>query len=119
MTSPTLLKTTFSMHHVFYSFTASDGSEGTTAGHVVSPHSIMVHHGFRSEDVRHARKLNIDYTKHHTPHCWLPAKVMYPANSTKCFSWLTRSTAIVFVEGHSNIYAIANGWKFQFQQQFA
>ena len=38
---------------------------------------------------------NIDYAKqHHTPHCWLPAKVMYPANSTKRFSWLTRSTSM-------------------------
>ena len=27
---------------------------------------------------------NNDYAKQHrTPHCWLPAKVMYPANSTK------------------------------------
>ena len=26
--------------------------------------------------------INIDYAKqHHTPHCWLPAKVIYPANS--------------------------------------
>ena len=62
---------------------------------------------------------NIDYAKqHHTPHCrqqsnttswrlmrrannisnthhcWLPAKVMHPANSTKRFSWLTHSTSI-------------------------
>ena len=28
-------------------------------------------------------------------HCWLPAKVMYPANSIRCFSWLTRSTSIL------------------------
>ena len=28
----------------FYSFTASDGSEEFTLGHVVSPCSIMVHH---------------------------------------------------------------------------
>ena len=41
---PTLLKSTFYAHHFyFHSFTASDGSEGTTAGRVVSPHSIMVH----------------------------------------------------------------------------
>ena len=27
---------------------------------------------------------NIDYAKqHHTPHCWFPANVMDPANSTK------------------------------------
>ena len=37
---------------------------------------------------------DIDYAKqHHIPHCWLPAKVMYPANSTKRFSLLTRSTS--------------------------
>ena len=41
---------------------------------------------------------NIDYAKqHHTPHCWLPAKVMYPSNSNKHFSWLTRSTSILFM----------------------
>ena len=34
---------------IFYSFTASDGSKGTTAGHVVSPRSVMVHRGFRRE----------------------------------------------------------------------
>ena len=79
----------------FYSFTASDCSEGIIAGLVVSLWSIMVHHGFRSKEVRYARKQNIDYDKqHHAPHCWLPAKVMYPAISTKCFNWLTRSTPI-------------------------
>ena len=31
-------------------------------------------------------------------HCWLPAKVMYPANSTKRFSWLTLSTSILLVK---------------------
>ena len=42
---------------------------------------------------------NIDYTKqHHTPHCWLPAKVMYPANSTKRFSWLPRSASILLMK---------------------
>ena len=42
---------------------------------------------------------NIDYTKqHHTPHSWLPAKVMSPTNSTKCFSWLTRSTSILLLK---------------------
>ena len=41
---------------------------------------------------------NIDFDKqHHTPHCWLPAKVMHPANSTKRFSWLTRSTSILLM----------------------
>ena len=72
---------------------------------MVSPRSITVHHGFRSQEARRARKQNIDYAKqHHTPHCWLPAKVMYPANSTNRFSWLTRSTAIFIVEECSNIY---------------
>ena len=42
---------------------------------------------------------NINYAKqHHTPHCWLPAKVMYPANSTLRFSWLTRSTSILLMK---------------------
>ena len=41
---------------------------------------------------------NIDYAKHHTPLCWLPAKVMYPTNSTKRFSWLTRSTSILLIK---------------------
>ena len=42
---------------------------------------------------------NIDYAKqHHTPHCWLPAKVMYLANSTKRFSWLTRSVSILLMK---------------------
>ena len=58
----------------------------TTAGCVVSPHSIMMHHGIISKD---ARKQNIDYPEqHHTPHCWLSANMMYPANSTK--SWTTQ-----------------------------
>ena len=42
---------------------------------------------------------NIDYvTQRHTPHCWLPAKMMYPANSTKRFSWLTRSPSILLMK---------------------
>ena len=42
---------------------------------------------------------NIDYAKqHHTPQCWLPGKVMYPANSTKCLSWLTCSTLILLMK---------------------
>ena len=42
---------------------------------------------------------DIDYAKqHHTPHCWLPATVMYPAISTKRFSWLTRSTSIFLMK---------------------
>ena len=40
----------------FYSFTASDGSEESTTGRVVSPCSIMVHRGLRSIEARRARK---------------------------------------------------------------
>ena len=69
----------------------------------------MVHHGFISKEVRCAIKQNIDYAKqHHTPHCLLPAKVMYPANSTKRFSWLTHLTLIVIVEECSNIISNNN-----------
>ena len=32
------------------------------------------------------------------PHCWLPTKVMYPANSTKRFSWLTCSTSTLLMK---------------------
>ena len=105
MIGQTLLNTTFWAHCLFsYSFTASVGSDGTTAGRVESPRHIMVHQGFRRKEVRRARQQNIDYTKqHHTPHCWLPAKVMHPANSTKHFSWLTRSTPISIVEECANM----------------
>ena len=42
---------------------------------------------------------NIDYAKqHHTSHCRLPAKVMYPANSTKFFSCLNRSTSTLLMK---------------------
>ena len=44
----------FYVHRLYYSFSASDGSVGVTTGRVISPHSIMLHHGFRSEEVRHA-----------------------------------------------------------------
>ena len=48
-----------------------------------------------SEVLRRAGKQNIDYAKqHHTPYCWLPAKVMYPAKSTKRFSPSTCSNPI-------------------------
>ena len=91
-------------HRLFYSFIASDGSEGTTADRVVSPRSIMVHHGYRSKEARRAIK-NIDYAKQHlNPYCRLHGKLMYPANSTMLFSWLTRSTPIFIVEERSNIY---------------
>ena len=76
---------------------------------VVSPRSIMVHHGFRSKDLRHARKQSIYYAKqNHTSHCWLPAKVMYPTNSTKLLFWLTRSTPIFIAEQCSNIHIYNN-----------
>ena len=39
-----------------YSFTASDGSEGSTAVSVVSPCSIMILHGFISKEVMRAKK---------------------------------------------------------------
>ena len=45
---PILLKTAFCAHRFFNSFAASDGSEGTTAGSVVSLRSIVVRCGFRS-----------------------------------------------------------------------
>ena len=52
-----------------------------------------------------ARKQNKDYAKqHHTPHCWMPAKVMYPTNLANRFSWLTRSTKIFIVGECSDIY---------------
>ena len=35
--------------------------------------------------------------QHHASHSWLPAKVMYSANSTKCLPWLTRSISIFFL----------------------
>ena len=39
-----------------YSFNVSDGSVEATAGRMVSPCSIMEHHGFRSREARCARK---------------------------------------------------------------
>ena len=61
---PKLSKNTFCEHRlIFYSFTASIGSDETTAGRVVSPCSIMMHHGFRSKDARRARKQNADSAK--------------------------------------------------------
>ena len=52
---PTLLKSTFSAHCFFYSFTASGGYEVTTAGRVLSPRSIVEHHGFRSQACKNAK----------------------------------------------------------------
>ena len=77
--------------------------------HVTSPRSIMVHQDFTSKEVRRVKRLNIDNTKqHHTPHRWLPAKVMYPANSTNRFSWLTCSTRIFFLGGTLSYIYISN-----------
>ena len=62
MISQTLLRTTYCvLCFFFYSFTASNGSEGTTAGCVVSPRSIVVHRSFRSKEARHAIKQNVHY----------------------------------------------------------
>ena len=59
----------------------------------------MMQHGFISKEARHASKQNIDYAKQqHSPQFWLPTKVMYPAMSTKRFSWLTHSATIFIVE---------------------
>ena len=104
--SQTQIKTTFCTLRCFFnSFTASGGSERNTAGRVASPRSIMVRHGFRSKEAWRAKKQNIDYAKQHrSPHCWLPAKLMHPANSTKRFSWLTRLTPFLIVKERSNIY---------------
>ena len=106
--SLTLLNTTLCVHHfLFCSFTASDGSEGTTADCAVLPCSILVDHGFRTKEVRHARKQNIDYAKqHHTSHHWLPTKVMYPTYSTNRFSWLTLSIFVVEECSERDVYIV-------------
>ena len=88
---------TISCAHRFFfdSFISSDGSEVTTVDCVVSPRSIMMHQGFRSKEVRCARKQTIYYYKQdHTLHCRLLANVMYSANSTKRFFCLIRSNPI-------------------------
>ena len=52
-----LENTTFCvLRFLSHCFTASDGSEESTAGRVVSRCSIMVHHGFRSKEARRAEK---------------------------------------------------------------
>ena len=41
-----------------------------------------MHQGLRCTEMRRVRKQNTDYAKqHHTPHCWLAAKVMCPAKT--------------------------------------
>ena len=114
-----LEKTTFYVLCFFsYSFTAFDYSEESTA--VVWYHLVLSLYTMVSEvdrrdvwchlvlswctmvseverrDVQESR--NIDYAKHHSPHCCLPTKVMYPADSSKHFSWLTCSTSILLVK---------------------
>ena len=42
--------------------------------------------------------LHLNFIHFSLTHCWLPTKVMYPANSTKRFSWLTRSTSILLMK---------------------
>ena len=93
---------TSSAHGVMLSCDWTDIVKRTTAGRVVSPRSILVYYGFSSKDVMRVGKQNIVYSKHHTPHCWLPAKVMYSANLTKRHSWLTRSTPNFFCCGAFN-----------------
>ena len=64
-----LERTTFCLLCFFsYSFTASDDSEESTADRVVSPCSIMMHHGMRSEEARRAREqiYRLRQTKSHS-----------------------------------------------------
>ena len=75
-----------------YSFTASDGSEESTAGRVVSPCSIMMHHGFRSKEARRAGKQK--YRSHQTT-SHSPLLIARQGDVSKRFSWLTRLTSIV------------------------
>ena len=93
---PTMLETIFCAHRFFlYIMTVSDGSEGSTAGRVVSPRSIMEHQ--RSKEVTCARKQNIDNATWHSSQL-VAAKLMYPAKSANRFSWLNRPTSIFVVE---------------------
>ena len=79
-------------------FTQKKGT-GVQKGSVVSPCSIMVHHGFTSKDVKRAGYA----TSITLLNFLLPAKVMYPVNSTKRLSCLSRSTPIFIVEECLNI----------------
>ena len=90
-------KTTFCvLRFISYSFTASDGSEESTAGRVVAPCSMMAHRGLRSKEARRARKqeYRLRQTTSHSS-LLVARKVMYPANSTKRLSRLTRPTLIL------------------------
>ena len=59
-----IVRTTFCVHRFFYSFTASDGSEGTTAGCVVA--LSLVDHGFRSKEVCKKTKFLLHQTSSHS-----------------------------------------------------
>ena len=82
-----------------HSFIASDGSEGSTAGRVASPCSIMMHHGFRCKEARRARKqrYRLRQTASHSSllvaHQGVLSRIL-----TKRISWLTRSTSILLMK---------------------
>ena len=62
-----LEKTTFCVLRFFsHSFTASDGSDKSTAGRVESSSSVMMHHGFRSKEASRAikQKCRLRQTSH-------------------------------------------------------
>ena len=61
-----LEKTKFCVLRFFYSITASDGSEGSTAGRVVSPCSIMMHHGFSSKEAARKQRYRLRQTTSHS-----------------------------------------------------
>ena len=62
-----------------------------------SRRSIMVHQARRA-----GKKLSI-IPNNITPNSCLPVKMKYPANSSRSFSWLTRSTPNIIFEERSNI----------------
>ena len=83
-------------------FTASDSSLGITAGGVVSPSSIMVHHGFRSKEAMRAQKRISIAPNNVTPHSWLLAKVSRKPN--QAFPLVDSFNFNFIVEDRSNIY---------------
>ena len=88
-----------------YSFTASDGYEESNAGRVESPSSIIMHHGFKSKEACVHESKNIDCAKqHHTPHCWLSAKVMYLGKLIQAFLLVDSFSFNIVVEERSYIY---------------